>query len=59
MCRLYREEIVTSDVHDDESVSGNETTAVGSRRKSMATEVDGDFRDKVRLIFFLNGALVA
>lgn len=48
------EEIVASDVHDDESIAGDEAAAVCAGRKPMPFDVEGRFSDQISLIFFLH-----
>jgi hypothetical protein len=48
------EEIVASNIHDDESISDQETAPICPRFKSMTFNVDRCFGDEIGLIFFLH-----
>ena len=52
--RVSGEEIVASDVHDDEGIAGHEAAAICAWWKPMSFDVEDCFSDQISLIFFLH-----
>ena len=48
------EEIVASDVHEDEGIAAYKAAAIGSWLERMPCDIDGCLSDEISLVFFLH-----